>query len=142
MTWLMIAGGLGLIGFLVLAVTARENKLINLIMVILGILVPTALVGYFGNIVLLDGAVVGYEGMNFIEIMDSVIGNPIWLTIALIVVDLFSLLYLIFIPGEAQSDVYNMFGSKIGTRGGSWGLSGTAFLTSCYLMLLLFALFV
>ena len=142
MTWLIIAGCLGLIGFLALAVTARENKIINLLMVILGIIVPTALLGYFGNIVLLDGAVVGYEGMNFAEIMDSIIGNPLWLTIVLIVIDLFSILYLIFIPGEAQSDVYNIFGNKIGTRGGSWGLSGTAFLTSSYLMLLLFSLFI
>ncbi|MBO5737517.1 MAG: hypothetical protein J6S04_06885 [Clostridia bacterium] len=142
MVGLLIAGGLGLIGILVLAVTARTNKIVNLIMVVCGILVPTALIGFFGNAVLMGGALVGYEAMNFAEIMDEVIGNPVWLTIVLIIVDLFSLLCLIFIPGEAQTDVYNILGEKLGTKGGSWGLTGTAFFTSCYLMLLLFSLFV
>ena len=142
MVWLIIAGCLGLIGILALATTARENKIVNIIMVLFGILIPAVILGYFGNIVLLDGAVVGYENMNFAEIMDEVIGNPIWLTIVLIIVDLFALLCLIFIPGKAQRDVYNILGQKLGTTGGSWALTATAFLTTCYLMLLLFSSFV
>ncbi|MBQ9103786.1 MAG: hypothetical protein IJY57_01710 [Clostridia bacterium] len=128
MGWFIVAGALMLIAFLYIVSTPRENKIVNAIMVVIGILLPTGVLAYvFVN-------VPDYQQFG-IAVLTILVNVPWWGYVIAIIVDLFCLVYLIFVSGEQLERVFDTNGNAIGWRGGSMGL---AFLS----MALCFALFV
>ena len=57
-----------------------------------------------------------------------------WLDIIVGLIDLALLAYLIFVSGEALENVFDNYGNKIGTRGGSGGAAITAFAATAFLI--------
>ena len=143
--WMIVAGALILVAFLYLCVTTRTNKIVNTIAILVGIVIPCGVLGYLLNemIVGIDygDAAFEYAGMTFLGIFDS-IGIPIWVYIVLAVVDLFMIICLIIIPCDEYTDVYNVLGQKLGTKGGSFGLTTGTLIVTAFLMLALTSLFI
>ena len=106
-----------LVAFIYVIATERTNKILNAVMVFFGVIIPG---GFFG---LSMNYVLGY-------------GFPViwWLDIIVAVVDLLLIAYLIFISGEKLEGVFDNFGNKIGTRGGSGGATLTALAATGFLI--------
>ena len=118
---LVISGMLSLIAFIYVMATERNNKIVNTIMVVLGIILPSFFIG-----TVLNAFWMGFKG-DYLPVIW-------WVDIIVAVVDVFLILYLIFVSGEKLEDVFDSYGNKIGQRGGSFGIAFVAMAASIYLL--------
>ncbi len=118
---LIISGILALIAFVYVVATERNNKIVNTIMVVFGIILPSFFIGTVLNALWMD-----FKGAYIPVIW--------WVDIIVAVVDVFLILYLIFVSGEKLEDVFDDYGNKIGQRGGSFGIAFVAMAATIYLL--------
>ena len=130
MTFLwIVVGCLVLTGLAYMFATERNNIVLNIIMYVIGIIVPSIIVS-FGllteDYILFGGLILG--------ILCSI---PWWGYLIAIIVQLFCSAYLMFVSGEKMEEVFDDYGNKIGWKGGQMGL---VFLTLVLTFALIFAL--
>ena len=118
----VVVGGLALIALVYMFATTRNNIVVNIIMYVLGILVPSIL----ATIVLLSE-----DYALFIKPIVAILYSiPWWGYVIAVIVQLFCSAYLMFATGEKMEEVFDDYGNKIGWKGGQMGLTFLAlFLT-------------
>ncbi|MBQ4586756.1 MAG: hypothetical protein IJB13_03055 [Clostridia bacterium] len=137
MTFLTIlVVGLALIGFVYLFATERNNIILNAIMTVVSVILPTLIL----SIILVAPA--GADGVFAQMIHNLVDSLPWWAYLIGIVVDAFCIFCLIFVSGEKLEDVFDDHGNKIGQKGGSMGLCLVAWVLTFILFFALCSLFV
>lgn len=117
---LIIIGALALIGFIYVVGTERTNIIANIVMTIIGVILPSIALGIYCY---------AEMGFNIYHMFSQTLNSMWWVWLITIVGGILAVLYLFFVSGEKLEDVFDDFGNKIGVKGGSLGV--TVFVIFC-----------
>ena len=131
-TLIIIMGLLSIVGFIYMFATERTVILLNIIMLAIGIIIPAITIG------LVVVAKVRDDPTYLTQLVDLI---PWWGYVLGIIVDVFCYIYLIFVPCEQLEDVFDNDGNKIGTKGGTMGITFLSFALTLCLSVALFTMF-